>query len=70
MLEKDGELKYEFHLKPGADPTNIKIEYKGQKKLQLKKDGSLSLQTELGELREQKPFAYQVIFLVDQKPGN
>lgn len=60
ILEKDQDLKYEFHLDPGADPSNIHLEYKGQKKIKLNKDGSLVLKTALGELVEQKPYAYQV----------
>jgi gliding motility-associated-like protein len=60
MLEEEGELKYEFHVAPSADPSEIKLSFKGQDKMKIRPDGSLQLKTSLGELIEDKPYVYQV----------
>jgi hypothetical protein len=52
-------IKYDFIVKPGGDPKQIKIKYIGNKRLSLKADGSLMAYCPLGELREGKPFTYQ-----------
>ncbi len=53
-------MKYNFHLKPNADPKNIKLNYEGVDKLKLK-NGALNIKLEINEIVEQKPYAYQVI---------
>lgn len=53
-------IKYNFYLKPGAKTEDIKIKYEGIDKMKLK-EGSLFLKLEIGEVKEQKPFAYQMI---------
>ncbi|MES2592524.1 MAG: PKD domain-containing protein [Bacteroidota bacterium] len=53
-------LKYDLIVNPGGDPENIKLEYSGADKMYLK-EGNLYIQTSLGMVVEQKPFAYQVI---------
>jgi PKD repeat protein len=58
--EENGNLKYEFVVKPGADPKEIKTRYSGLDGLDLE-NGELILKTSLGVITEQKPFAYQVI---------
>ncbi|HEY3296209.1 MAG TPA: T9SS type A sorting domain-containing protein [bacterium] len=51
-----------YHLRPGADPSAIQLRYEGQEgTLFLAADGSLQLQTSLGTVKEQAPFAYQNI---------
>lgn len=57
---KDGQLKYDLVLAPGADADQIQFEYKGQDKLELKND-ELLIYTSLGMVIEEKPFAYQMI---------
>lgn len=52
-------IKYDFVVKPGGDPNQIKINYTGSKNLKLNKDGSLTAQCSIGELNEGKPFSYQ-----------
>jgi hypothetical protein len=51
-------LKYDFLVKPGADPSQIKIEYAGLNSIQ-KFDNELQLNTILGSLSEEKPYSYQ-----------
>ena len=60
FLEKEQELKYEFNVAPGADPSQIRINYHGESKIKLTGDGDISVETTLGAIIEKKPFAYQV----------
>jgi len=54
-------LKYEFHVAPGADPSQIVIRYEGIDGLSQAEDGSLCVRTELGELIDDAPVIYQEI---------
>jgi len=54
-------LKYEFHVRPDAEPTQILLEYDGQEKIYVNRKGDLIVKTALGEIVEQKPYAYQII---------
>jgi uncharacterized repeat protein (TIGR01451 family) len=56
-----GILKSEFLVAPGADPAAIRMVYRGAQKTRLGKDGSLVIQTELGQLVEQAPIIYQEV---------
>jgi len=57
--QEDGHLKYDYLIKAGHDPGQIKIAYEGVETPQLV-DGSLIIQHQLGQLIEGKPFAYQL----------
>lgn len=61
LIEQESELKYEFHVQPGANPNIIKLQYVGQEKLSITKSGDLVVQTSLGKIIEQKPYAYQIV---------
>jgi PKD repeat protein len=51
-------LKYDFIVKPGADPAQIRLEYRGT--LGVAQTGDdLEISTTVGTLTEQKPFSYQ-----------
>ncbi len=52
--------KYDFIVAPGADPSPIIIEYMGAKELSLE-NGNLYARTDLVDIIEQRPLAYQVI---------
>jgi uncharacterized protein YfiM (DUF2279 family) len=54
-----GELKYEFHLDPGADPRDIRLDYDGASGLSLGSDGDLLIDTALGVLSDARPVSYQ-----------
>jgi gliding motility-associated-like protein len=54
-----GGMKYDFVVHPGADPSQINLLYEGQNPLTLLDDGSISIQTPLGSLKEEKPFTYE-----------
>lgn len=53
-------FKYNFHVKPGADPSVIKLNYVGVDQIKLK-DGTLTIKPDINEIIENKPYAYQMI---------
>lgn len=61
LIEEREQLKYEFHVQPGVDPSVILLEYAGQDHLSISKKGDLVVKTFLGEIIEQKPYAYQIV---------
>lgn len=54
----ENNLKYDFIVKPGADPSQIKIEYCGAFGIE-KMGDDLEIRTTVGSLTELKPFSYQ-----------
>lgn len=54
-----GGMKYDFVVHPGANPAQINLVYEGKNPLTLLDDGSISIQTPLGSLKEEKPFTYE-----------
>jgi gliding motility-associated-like protein len=52
--------KYNFHVKPFADPSVIKLNYIGITDIKLK-DGALIVKPNVNEVLENKPYAYQII---------
>lgn len=60
FLEKEGALKYEFHVAPNKDASQIQIKYEGHEKIKLNKHGNLIVTSDLGEVHEKKPYAYQI----------
>ena len=61
LIEEQDQLKYEFHVQPKANPSAIGFSYSGQKSVKIDKKGNLIVATELGNIIEQKPYAYQVV---------
>ncbi|RYD99881.1 MAG: PKD domain-containing protein [Sphingobacteriales bacterium] len=51
-------LKYDIILRPNADPAKVALEYEGLNGMRVEK-GNLVLMTSVGEIVEQKPYAYQ-----------
>jgi hypothetical protein len=65
-----GHLKSEFLVAAGVDPAVIHMVYGGVEALHLREDGTLVLQTPLGELTESAPLIYQEVDGVRQEvPG-
>jgi Beta-propeller repeat len=61
LRERSGVLKYEFHVHPGASPSDIQLAYDGADGLTLGKRGGLQVATPLGMLADSVPLSYQVI---------
>ncbi|MBI5058803.1 T9SS type A sorting domain-containing protein [candidate division KSB1 bacterium] len=54
-------IKTNYHVHPGADASQIQIEYEGlDAPLRVDGSGNLVLATSLGDLKEQAPWAYQI----------
>lgn len=61
LIEEQEQLKYEFHVAPNVNPNLIQLDYAGHQKLRIDREGNLWVDTELGSIKENKPYAYQVI---------
>lgn len=59
IYEKNLDLKYDFTLQPNAK-NSIQIKYSGQDKIRINKKGNLIIETSLGQVIEEKPYAYQI----------
>src|SRR5262249_20646531 len=55
------QLGQEFVVRPGGDPSRIRVVYRGVEGLRVAADGSLLIQTAFGELKESPPTIYQEI---------
>jgi hypothetical protein len=55
------QIEYDWVVKPGADPGDIRFEYKNVKGIRLDDEGNLLIETEFGELIHKKPVCYQKI---------
>jgi hypothetical protein len=54
-------LKYTFLVKPGADPAQVRLAYRGVKGIRLNEAGQLEIETAPGGFRDDKPYAYQEV---------
>lgn len=54
------DLKYDFIVQPGADPTQIGLRYEGPNKLEIRK-GRLHVYTSVNHVIEDAPVVYQII---------
>jgi len=61
VREQSGVLKYEFHLAPGAAPSDVQLAYGGANSLAVGADGELQISTAIGVLRDSAPVSYQDI---------
>ena len=61
LRERDGVLKYEFHVRPGGRVSDIRLAYAGARRLAVGADGALRIRTALGVLRDSRPVTYQTI---------
>ncbi|MBL0043527.1 MAG: hypothetical protein IPP33_03625 [Flavobacteriales bacterium] len=57
--DANGALEYDIICKPGSDPRNIAIEFKGIEQLRVNEKGELVMPTSLGELTYPAPLVYQ-----------
>ncbi|MCX6827179.1 MAG: SBBP repeat-containing protein, partial [candidate division Zixibacteria bacterium] len=55
------QMEYDFVVRPGADYSQIQIEYEGAEGLALADDGALVVKTKWGEIRELAPVVYQEV---------
>ena len=60
ISSENQQLKYDFIVKPGADPTDIVLAYEGVDGMKLR-NGNLEITTSVGIIKELKPYVYQYI---------
>lgn len=60
VYSQDGQLKYDFIVKAGADPTEMRLKYHFTQGIRLD-HAKLIIQTSLGDITEHIPEAYQII---------
>jgi hypothetical protein len=56
-----GRLEYDFELAPGADPRQIQLAAQGATSVSLDAQGGVVVHTPLGDVRQSRPVAYQLI---------
>jgi Bacterial Ig-like domain/Beta-propeller repeat len=56
-----GKLKYEFRLRPGADPSDIRLAYRGADRVSLAASGALLVDFALGTLKDSRPRSFQQV---------
>lgn len=61
IFQGETNLKYEFYVKAGANPQLIQMSYKYADDVKLLPDGTLLIQTSVGDIYEKKPVSYQMI---------
>src|SRR5205807_2210651 len=54
-------LEYDFVVQPGADPSNISLDFQGAQKLEVNSRGDLALQMREGVVWHLKPVVYQEV---------
>jgi hypothetical protein len=59
LYTRNGQLKYEFVVRPGGKASDIQLKYGGATDIQLKADGSLAATPPQGTITEQEPDSYQ-----------
>lgn len=60
IYSQQNNIKYDYIVQPHASPDSIKMQLNGADSLYLRND-DLIIETSVGEIMDQKPFAYQVI---------
>jgi len=58
---ENGQLQYEFLLRPGARAQDIQLAYLGARNLSVDGDGNLIIHTSLGSITDTRPVSYQLI---------
>jgi hypothetical protein len=61
LRDENRTLKYEFRVRAGARPADIRLAYAGANGLSLDNSGALLVATEMGTLRDSPPVSYQII---------
>lgn len=54
-------LKYTFIVKPGADPTKIRMAYRGASDASISDEDTLKISTPAGSFEDGKPYAFQTL---------
>jgi hypothetical protein len=55
------QVEYDWIVKPGANPADIKVAYKNAKKTYIDKEGNVVIETKFGKMFHKKPVSYQAV---------
>lgn len=53
------QVKHEFIVRPGGDPRDIKLAWRGASSVKLNRDGQLEISTPVSSFTDDKPYSYQ-----------
>ncbi len=56
---RQGQLEYDFHVRPNGDPADIRIALKGVTSASVEDNGDLRMETSAGTLVQERPIVYQ-----------
>ncbi|NUR78493.1 MAG: hypothetical protein HOQ28_19680 [Thermoleophilia bacterium] len=59
LHQAGGALKYEFRVRPGARPSDIRLAYAGARRLAMDAAGNLLIESPVGTLRDSHPVSHQ-----------
>jgi hypothetical protein len=59
IYSKDGVIEYDFVIRPGGNPGNIRMKYSGASVLRVEANGSLFISTPMGEIKQKAPYSFQ-----------
>ena len=57
----EGRLEYDFVVAPGASPDSVRLKFDGARATRIEENGDLLITTDGGDVRQQRPLAYQEI---------
>ena len=60
IYQQQGALKYDYVVHPGGNPKDIRMDYDGADKMEVR-HGNLYITTSVNEVIENRPYAYQII---------
>ena len=55
------QMKYTFVVKPGADPNQIRLAYRGASEVRINSDQQIEVMTPVGGFHDEKPYSYQEV---------
>ena len=55
------QMEYDFIVSPGADPSQIAVQYNGATSINVNESGELVVETDWGKVVEHKPYVYQMV---------
>lgn len=58
---KDRKLEYDLVVAPGVDPSTLEVAWNGARSMKIDRTGNLVLDTEFGQVVQQRPYVYQMV---------
>jgi hypothetical protein len=58
---KEREIEYDWVIEAGSDPQKIAFTFKGADRIEINNNGQLSIHTQFGKIKHQKPYSFQIV---------